>query len=241
MNWRPHSAMILGAGLGSRMRPLTDHVPKPMVPFNASPLIDHILDRMAKSGIEEVVVNVHYLADALEGHLAARDGRPKVLISDERDELLDTGGGINRALPMLGREAFLIHNSDSLSHEPNRPNLDILFDAWRDDDMDTLLLLAPTGDSLGYDGAGDFELDDKGQISRPEAQSDTNAAPYVFTGLSIAHPRLFNNAPKGAFSLNRLWTKAIDEGRAYGVIHQGLWMHIGTPQALSDAEDATRT
>ena len=227
--------MILGAGLGSRMRPLTDHVPKPMVPFLGRPLIDHILDRMDAAGITEVVVNVHYLADVLETHLATRDQSPKVIVSDERDELLDTGGGINRARPLLADDAFLIHNSDSLSHEPKGPNLDALFSAWRGDEMDTLLLLAPIAESLGYDGNGDFKLDENGRIDRPDTGTP---APFVFTGVSLAHPRLFQNAPEGPFSLNKLWTKAIAEGRAFGVVHKGLWMHIGTPQALSDAEKA---
>ena len=229
--------MILGAGLGSRMRPLTDHVPKPMVPYCGRPLIDHILDRMGAAGLSEVVINVHYLAEVLENHVAQRTQLPKVMISDERAELLDTGGGIARALPMLGQDAFLIHNSDSLSHEPEGPNLDILIDAWNGDDMDTLLLLAPITESLGYDGNGDFGRDKNGRIHRP---ASGQAVPYVFTGVSIAHPRLFENAPSGPFSLNRLWSNAIETGRAYGVLHKGLWMHIGTPQALRDAEEASK-
>ena len=253
MNWRPNSAMILGAGLGTRMRPLTEKMPKPMVPFHGRPLIDHILDRMDAAGINEVVVNVHYLADVLEDHLATRTS-PKIKISDERNELLDTGGGLTRALPLLGETPFLIHNSDSLSHETHGPNLDMLFDAWQDDAMDTLLVLAPISESLGYDGAGDFELGQDGRITRPltsqevnqgassgtsSGTSSRNGVPYVFTGLSLIHPRLFKDAPTGPFSLNKLWTKAMAEGRAYGILHKGLWMHIGTPEALLEAEEAT--
>ncbi len=229
-----NTAMILGAGLGLRMRPLTEKLPKPMVALNGVPLIDRILDRLAAAGIENAVVNVHYLGDILEAHLKNRHS-PKVTISDERDELLDTGGGIARALPLLGDDAFLVHNSDSLSCETEGSNLKDLIDQWKPDEMDTLLLIAPVENSLGYDGRGDFILDPAGRIERPEKGAD---APYVFTGVSIAAPRLFRDAPSGAFSLNTLWSRAISEGRAFGVVHKGLWMHIGTPGALSDAEDA---
>jgi len=226
--------MILGAGLGKRMRPLTEHMPKPMVPYLGRPLIDQILDRLMTAGIEEVVVNVHYLADMLKHHLENRQ-RPMISFSDERDQLMDTGGGVTKALPLLGDDAFLIHNSDSLSLETSGSNLDNLAQNWRPDDMDTLLLLAPIRESLGYSGNGDFCLAEEGTITRP---GPGEPAPYVFTGVSIAHPRLFDRAPEGPFSLNRLWTRATERGRACGLIHKGLWMHIGTPEALAEAEKA---
>ena len=235
MQWRPKSAMILGAGLGTRMRPLTETKPKPMVEFKGKPLVDHILDRLKNSGFSDVVINVHYLPDILENHLKERAGL-NIFFSDERAELLDTGGGVKKALHLLGDDAFLIHNSDSLSHEPNVANLDKLIAQWNGDEMDTLLLLAPLPDSLGYSGNGDFNLSQDGRVGRP---IPGETADFVFTGVSIAHPRMFLGAPTGAFSLNRLWTKAIEHGRAYGVLHQGLWMHIGTPGALLEAEKAS--
>lgn len=227
------TAMILGAGLGKRMRPLTNTVPKPMVPFLGRPLIDHILDRLSAAGITRAVVNVHYLGDILEAHLKSRSS-PDIAISDERDALLDTGGGIAQALPLLGDKAFLIHNSDTLSHETEGSNLAQLIDHWDEDKMVTALLLAPVGASLGYSGKGDFLLRPDNRIERPQPGA---SAPYVFTGISIASPKLFENAPEGAFSLNMVWSRAIAEGRAYGIVHKGLWMHIGTPEALGEAED----
>ena len=219
MTWRPNSAMILGAGLGKRMRPLTDSIPKPMVPFMGEPMIDHIMKRLDEAGIEQVVVNVHYLADILETHLSKRT-RPVIMISDERRMLMDTGGGVSQALPLLGDGAFLIHNSDSMSLETEGPNLDHLARHWREGEMDTLLLLAPTQKSIGYYGRGDFIITEQGQITRPDPGE---TAPFVFTGISLASPRLFHGAPQGPFSLNRLWTRAIAEGRAFGLVHKGLW------------------
>lgn len=235
-NGRPESAMILGAGLGKRMRPLTEHMPKPMVPFMGQPLIDHIIKRLEAAGVRHVVVNVHYKAEVLEAHLRART-HPRISISDERDELLDTGGGVTRALPLLGNAPFFIHNSDSLSLEGSHANLDNLAIRWREDEMDTLLLLAPLEESLGYGGGGDFALDDEGRIMRTQ---DGAGVAYAFTGVSIASPRLFREAPAGPFSLNRLWDRAIEKGRAFGIRHEGQWLHIGTPASLHDAETAAR-
>jgi N-acetyl-alpha-D-muramate 1-phosphate uridylyltransferase len=230
--WRPRRAMVLAAGLGQRMRPLTDTVPKPLVRLHGRALIDHVLDRLAEAGIEEAVVNVHYLADALESHLSRRT-RPAVLISDERDALLDTGGGVVRALPLLGPEPFLIHNSDSVWSDGPDSSLDRFFRAWDPARMDSLMLLALASQSLGYAGRGDFLMDASGRLQRrPEPET----APFVFAGVSIAHPRLFDDAPAGRFSLNHLWDRAIDRGRLFGVRLDGLWMHIGSPQALADAE-----
>lgn len=230
--WRPRRAMVLAAGLGQRMRPLTDSIPKPLVRLQGRPLIDHVLDRLAEAGIAEAVVNVHYLAGALESHLSRRE-RPSVLISDERDALLDTGGGVVRALPLLGPEPFLIHNSDSVWSEGVGGNLERFFRAWDPQRMDSLMLLALASQSLGYTGRGDFLMDASGRLRR---RPDDDTAPFVFAGVSIAHPRLFEDAPAGRFSLNHLWDRAIDRGRLFGMRLDGFWMHIGSPQALADAQ-----
>lgn len=230
--WRPETAMVLAAGLGTRMRPLTDQIPKPMVRLRGRPLIDHVLDRIAAAGIPRAVVNVHHFADALETHLSKRT-TPKVVISDERGEVLDTGGGVVKALPVLGKTPFLIHNSDSVWIEGVGSNLERMFKAWDPDRMDTLMLLALASRSLGYDGLGDFEMDGAGLVTR---RAPPKIAPFVFTGVSIAHPRLFKGAPEGRFSLNTVWDRAIERERVYGIRLEGLWMHVGTPQALDDAE-----
>lgn len=233
MTWRPTTAMVLAAGLGTRMRPLTDAVPKPLVPLAGKPLVDHVLDRLAAAGIRRAVVNVHYLADTLEAHLAARRTPPEIVVSDERGVLLETGGGVVRALPKLGREPFVIHNSDSVWTESGGANLDRLIAAWDATRMDALMLVALGARSLGYDGAGDFTMDPDGRLRRRDKGA---TAPYVFAGVSILHPRLLDDAPQGAFSLNVPWDKAIAAGRLYGVQLEGLWLHVGTPEALDEAE-----
>ncbi|HEY7669521.1 MAG TPA: nucleotidyltransferase family protein [Hyphomicrobium sp.] len=232
VTWRPEAGMVLAAGLGLRMRPLTDTVPKPLVRLKGRALIDHVLDRIAAAGVARAVVNVHYLADALEAHLRLRK-RPQIIISDERDKVLDTGGGVVRALPKLGPEPFLIHNSDSVWIEGVGSNLERLFAAWDSETMDSLMLLASATASLGYEGAGDFAMGTDGRLTR---RGERQMVPFVFTGVSIAHPRMFKGAPQGAFSLNALWDKAIDKGRLYGIRLDGLWMHVGTPEALTEAE-----
>jgi N-acetyl-alpha-D-muramate 1-phosphate uridylyltransferase len=230
--WRPHAAFVLAAGLGKRMRHLTHDIPKPLVPLHGVPLIDRVLDRLANAGIPRAIVNVHYMADALESHLANRT-RPAITISNERGLLLDTGGGIVNAWPQLKSGPFLIHNSDSVWIESTISNLDSLCNAWNPQIMDSLMLLAPLADSMGYDGDGDFEMAANGQLSRRQPGTKT---PYVFAGVSIAHPRLFDGAPSGAFSLNKVWDQAIAAGRLYGVRLEGTWMHVGTPEAVVEAE-----
>lgn len=229
----PKTAFVLAAGLGTRMRPLTDSIPKPLVTLAGKPLIDHVLDRLAAAGITRAVVNVHHHADSLEAHLKARK-KPTIAISDERGVLLDTGGGAKRALPLIGSEPFLIHNSDSVWIEGLGSNIERLCDAWDDSHMDSLMLLAPSASSLGYSGPGDFNMDANGVLSR---QSGQRIAPFVFAGVSIAHPRLFDGAPDGKFSLNVLWNRAIERGRLFGVRLDGLWMHVGDPDALKEAEE----
>jgi len=230
--WRPEASMVLAAGLGLRMRPLTEDVPKPLVRLKGRALIDHVLDRIAAAGVGRAVVNVHYLADAVEAHLKGRK-TPQIVISDERGLLLDTGGAVRHALPLLGPRPFLIHNSDSVWIEGIGSNLERLFAAWDGAAMDGLLLLASAATSLGYEGQGDFSMGPGGRLIR---RGERQMAPFVFTGVSIAHPRMFEGAPQATFSLNRLWDAAIEKGRLFGVRLDGLWMHVGTPDALKEAE-----
>ena len=231
---RPTTAMVLAAGLGTRMRPLTDTIPKPLVPLAGRPLIDHVLDRLTQAGITRAVVNVHHHADLLEAHLKPRV-IPEILISDERGVLLETGGGVVRALALLGDAPFLIHNSDSVWIERGTSNLSRLLDVWNASRMDSVMLLAPVSCSLGYDGPGDFHLADDGQLTR---RSGTERAPYVFAGVSIIHPCMFKGESERRFSLNWVWDRAISAGRLFGIPLDGLWMHVGTPEALNDANAA---
>jgi MurNAc alpha-1-phosphate uridylyltransferase len=231
-SWRPEAAMVLAAGLGTRMRPLTQALPKPLVRLRGRTLIDHVLDRIGAAGVPRAVVNVHHMADAIEAHVSARK-RPEVVISDERALLLETGGGVTRALPLLGDGPFLIHNSDSVWIEGVGSNLERMFAAWDGSTMDSLMLLASAATSLGYEGAGDFGMGNDGRLVR---RGERQMLPFVFTGVSIAHPRMFEGAPEGPFSLNRLWDTAIKKGRLFGVRLEGLWMHVGTPEALKEAE-----
>jgi MurNAc alpha-1-phosphate uridylyltransferase len=226
------TAMILGAGLGTRMRPLTDLVPKPLVRLNGKALIDHALDRLEAAGITRVVVNVHYLADKLEAHLKGRTS-PQIVISDERGKLLDTGGGVVHALPLLGDKPFIIHNADTAWIEGIGGSLSRMIAAWDGERMDSLMLLALSSSSVGYDGHGDFNMDSAGVLTRRTERRET---PFVFAGVSIAHPRMFADAPKGAFSLNKVWDRAIADKRLYGTRLDGIWMHVGTPEALAEAE-----
>lgn len=223
----------MAAGYGKRMRHLTDTIPKPMVALHNKPLIDHVLDRLQDVSIDCAVVNLHYQADVLEDHLRARQS-PEIIFSDERDGLLDTGGGANKALPHFSDQPFLVHNSDSVWIEGPGSNLARLLKAWDGDKMDCLMLLALSVTSLGYNGRGDFFMSRNGTLRRCKFNE---VVPFVFTGVSIVHPRLFHNSPDGAFSMNALWDQAIAAGRLYGIRHEGTWMHIGTPEALQLAEE----
>lgn len=227
----PRCAMLLAAGRGERMRPLTDRIPKPLIKVGGKALIDHALDRLAAVGVERAVVNVHHLADQIERHLAAR-ARPKIIISDERAELLDTGGGVVKALALLGDKPFFHLNSDTLWIDSATPNLVRLARRFDPARMDTLLLLAPK-ESIGYAGCGDFHLLADGRLRRRAAQE---AAPFVYAGVAILTPALFVGAPQGAFSLTRLFDRAEAAGRLYGLPIEGVWMHVGTPQAIALVE-----
>lgn len=233
MTEKPDTAMVLAAGLGTRMRPITDRMPKPMVPLAGRPLLDHVLDRLADAGIGRAVVNVHYLPDQIEKHLAGRR-RPRITISDERDALLDTGGGVMRALPQLGKGPFIVHNSDTVWAEGVGNNLARMLDMWDAGRMDCLMLVASASTSIGYDGRGDFAMASDGRLIR---RAERQSAPFVFAGVSIMTPALMEGMPKkGAFSLNKPWDRAAEQGRLYGLRLDGVWMHIGTPGALEAAE-----
>lgn len=236
MTWLPKSAMVLAAGLGTRMRPLTDLVPKPMVRLQNKPLIGHVLDRIAEAGMAQAVVNVHHHADQIIDHLKGRE-RPRILISDEREGLLDTGGGVVKALPTLGPEPFLIHNSDSTWIEGVQPSLVTLARSFDPERMDALLLLALGSASIGYEGRGDFMMSPDGLLQR---RPERELVPFVYSGVCIAHPRLFSEAPQGAFSLNLLFDRAIEQRRLYGVRLEGTWIHVGTPAALAEADQLLR-
>lgn len=229
---RPQRAMILAAGIGKRMRPITATVPKPLVEVGGRALIDYSLDRLERAGVEKAVVNVHYLADLVRAHVKRRQ-RPTVVVSDERQKLLDTGGGIAKALPELGGEPFYVMNSDSFWIEGPRANLDWLAGGWHGDRMDALLLLASTVRSVGYNGRGDFTMDPAGRLSR---RSEREVAPFAYAGAAIVHPRLFADCPQGPFSLNQLFDKAIEAERLFGVRMDGVWLHVGTPETISEAE-----
>lgn len=226
--------MVLAAGLGQRMRPITDTLPKPLVAIGGKAMLDHALDRLAEAGVAEAVVNVHHLADQIERHLAGR-ARPRVTISDERALLLETGGGVKKALPLLGEAPFFHLNSDSLWTEPGRSNIAAMAEAWDAAAMDILLLLAHREDSVGFDGAGDFFRDEHGRLAR---RGTAASAPYVYAGVAILTPGLFADTPEGSFSLNLLFDRAIARGRLSGLVLEGRWLHVGTPEAIAPAEAA---
>lgn len=229
----PHSAMVLAAGLGKRMRPLTATRPKPLVEVAGRTLLDRALDRLRASGIKQAVVNVHYLADALEAHLMSRPQDMEIRISDERAKLLETGGGVLHALPLIGEDPFYIVNSDNLWIDGPVDTLKLLAQRWNGGEMDALLLMVPLARANCHGGFGDFHMDPTGRLSR---RRPGRVAPFVFTGVELVSKRLFEAAPEGAFSMNVLWDRAIEAGRCFGVVHQGLWFDVGTPRAVGQTE-----
>lgn len=226
------TAMVLAAGLGTRMRPLTDRTPKPLLKLGGRTLLDHALGRLAEAGIERAVVNVHYFADQIEAHVRGRTS-PQIVISDERQCILETGGGVLKALPHFGGQAFVVHNSDSVWMEGGRSNLKMLMSAWDGKRMAALLLLARCDASIGYEGRGDFHMDAFGRLKRRGA---SETASYVFAGVSILTPRLFDGVGAKAFSLNVIFDRAIAEDALFGFVLDGTWIHAGTPEALLEAE-----
>jgi len=228
------SAIVLAAGLGTRMRPYNGHIPKPLVAVGGKSLIDYGLDRLADAGVERAVVNVHHLADAVERHLSARQ-KPHIIISDERGELLGTGGGIAKALPQLGDAPFFLVNSDTLWLDGVKPNFVRLAENFDAKTMDALLLLAPTMGSLGYEGRGDYTMLPDGRLRR---RGEQEAVPFIYAGAAILTPALFAAAPAGGFPLTLLFDRAGATGRLFGLRLEGVWMHVGTPEAVVAAEAA---
>jgi MurNAc alpha-1-phosphate uridylyltransferase len=231
---KPRIAVVLAAGLGQRMLPITRTLPKPLIKVAGKTLIDFTLDRLVDAGIEKVIVNVHHLADQVEAHARARRDLP-IVISDERDALLETGGGLKRALPLIGDEPFMTFNSDSLWIEGPQPNLRRLIDAWDARRMDILMLLALGATSVGYEGKGDFTMDPDGRLCR---RAEREVAPFVYAGVAIVKPELLRDTPDGPFSANLLYDRAIEAGRLYGLRLDGQWLHVGEPQSIAAAEES---
>jgi len=231
MAFHPTRGMVLAAGLGVRMRPLTNDRPKPLIEVAGRTLLDHAIDRLKQAGVKIVVVNVHYKGELVIAHLRKRSDI-EIIIQDERDKLLDTGGALKKALPHFKGEPFLTYNSDSIWVE-SLSNLSRMAKAWEDRDMDCLMLMAPTFNSIGYDGRGDFTMDANGRLTRRQAQ---RVAPFAWPGVQIIHPRLVERGPREVFSTNVLWDIAGEEGRLFGMRLDGKWMHIGSPEAKKDAE-----
>ncbi len=233
----PKMAMVLAAGIGSRMRPLTDHTPKALIEVGGKALIDHVLDRLADAGVETAVVNVHHFADQMEAHLAGRE-RPRVLIADERAGLLDSGGGIRNALHLLGDAPIWVANIDSLWVDGATPPLEQMKAAWDPAKMDMLLLLVPKGQGIGFEGPRGFFIDAEGRITH--SQDDANPAPFANVGFQLMKPQVLDGAPDGAFSILPTWWRLQDEGRIYGVVMDAFWMHVGDPAAREAAEARLR-
>ncbi|MGY8667923.1 nucleotidyltransferase family protein [Bradyrhizobium sp. UFLA05-109] len=231
---KPTKAMVLAAGLGLRMRPLTEKMPKPLVSVAGQPLLDHVLDKLGQAGVAEAVINVHYLPDQIIDHVASRK-RPHVTISDERDQVLGTGGGVVKALPLLGDAPFFHVNSDTLWIDGVRSNLERLAENFDPARMDILLLMAPTASSIGYSGRGDYSMLPDGTL---RARRENQVVPFVYAGAAIISPTIFAGAPQGEFSLTKIFDRAGEQERLFGLRLDGLWMHVGTPDAVHAAEEA---
>ncbi len=234
----PATAMVLAAGLGTRMRPLTDDRPKALVEVAGRALIDHMLDRMAQAGVVRAVVNVHAFADRLEAHLAARTVAPAIVISDERPQLLETGGGLKAACPLLGEAPVFTANIDAVWIETGRPALQSLAEAFDPGQMDACLLVTRTAAALGLDGPGDFFMEPAGRLRFRDGAAD---APYAYCGVQVFKPGLAAAEPDTVFSTARIWRRLASEGRLYGVELEGEWMHVGDPQARIAAEGRLRS
>lgn len=226
--------MVLAAGLGTRMRPLTLDTPKPLLKVCNKTLLDHALDTLAGAGVAKSVVNVHYLADQIEAHLGSRKV-PEIIISDERETLLDSGGGTKKALEFLKPSKFFLLNADSFWIDNQANNLLAMANIWNSDEMDILLLLTNHEQAVGFDGRGDFFMDKDGRLER---RGEKPAAPFIYAGAGIYAPQIFDRTPNGAFSLNLLFDDAISKGRLHGILLDGLWLHVGTPKAILLAEQA---
>ena len=229
----PDTAMVMAAGLGKRMRPLTATRPKPLIEINGKALIDHVFDRLRAAGVSKAVVNAHYLADALEAHLKVHGDDLDIRISDERRLLMETGGGLVQAAPLIDSDPFFAINSDNYWVDGPSDTLRLLASQWNDEAMDALLLLVPHARAYNHTGLGDFHMDRFGRLQR---RGRSKVAPYVFTGIQLISKRLLRDAPDGPFSTNILWDRAIEEGRCFGAVHQGLWFDVGTPASVRATE-----
>lgn len=232
MNKIPHTAMVLAAGIGARMRPLTDHTAKPLIEVNGKALIDRMIDPLVAAGVQRIVVNVHWQADKVEAHVKARKD-VEVIISDEREARLETGGGLAKARPLLGDDPVFVANTDAFWFPGDTATVTGMAKAFDPATMDGLLLLADTGGCLGFPGAGDFFLGDDNRLTR---RGDAPFAPWAYAGLRMIKPQAFDNEPVEAFSVLRKWDAAIAQGRLYGIKLAHFWLHVGTPDALKDAE-----
>jgi MurNAc alpha-1-phosphate uridylyltransferase len=230
----PDVAMVFAAGLGARMRPITETKPKPLVEVAGRPLIDYVLDRFAVDGVSTAIVNVHYLPDQIEAHLAAR-AAPRILISDERQTLLDQGGGIKKALPWIGAAPFFVANTDAFWIEGPRSNLKRLADAFDPEIMDMILLVAPSAGAVGVDWPGDFTMTRDGRL---KAREPRHVAPFVYTGVGIMKPELFADVKEDVFRLAPFFWRAAEKGRLFGTRLDGLWLHVGRPETIAEAETA---
>lgn len=228
----PKSAMYLGAGLGERMRPLTNDRPKPLIMVAGRPMIDTALDNLAANGVELVVINLHYRGEMIRDHLRART-HPQIVYSDETDMLLGPGGGVRKALPLLGDAPFFVHNCDSFWREQSAHTLQRMAQAFDASTMDALLMVTPLANAVSFEGPGDYFMSASGALRRNTAGA---AAPYAYCGVQICHPRLFADAPQGAFSTVRLWDNAERAGRLFGLRHDHTWFHVGTPEAVKLTE-----
>lgn len=228
------SAVVLAAGLGTRMRPITNTIPKPLVSVNGKALLDHALDALGEVGVRQASVNVHYLPEQIEAHIATRE-QPFCQVSDERNELLDSGGGVKKASRLFKNAPFFILNADSFWVDGPTSNLDAMGTFWDEDTTDMLLLVAAKDDAVGFDGAGDFFMADDGTLTR---RGDADSAPYVYAGAIIAKQASFAAIEEDKFSLNQMFDDAISKGRLFGMQLNGLWLHVGTPDAIPEAEFA---
>ncbi|WP_210270053.1 nucleotidyltransferase family protein [Aureimonas mangrovi] len=233
----PHTAMVLAAGLGKRMRPITSTIPKPLVEVGGRALIDYGLDALERAGVTRTVVNVHYMADLMRAHLRRRKGRLEIVVSDESDALLESGGGVVKALPELGTDPFFLLNSDTFWIEGYRDNLPLMAEIWNPERMDALLLIADMKRATGYEGRGDFSMDVTGRLARV---AERDMSPFIYAGAAILSPKLFEGLAEERFSLNRVFDRAIEADRLYGVRLDGLWLTVGTPAAIAEAESVVQ-
>jgi MurNAc alpha-1-phosphate uridylyltransferase len=229
----PQSAMVLAAGLGKRMRPLTATRPKPLVEVAGRTLLDRALDRVEKAGIATAIVNAHYFADQIDAAVAARPGPLVVRLSDERAQLLETGGGVTKALPLIDADPFFVINADNMWIDGSADTLRLLAQRWDAKTMDCLLLMVPLARAAGYEGRGDFHLDPNGMAS---PRGEFRVAPFVYSGIQLLSKRLFDGETAEPFSVWRAWNKALAKNRLYGAVHQGLWFHVGTPASIGETE-----